>query len=115
VIDDAVNRRLIGVVTDRDLCLRVLTQMHDPTLTTVEDCMTPEPFTCAPDTDVRQVLALMAKQQVRRIPVVDRHKRVVGIIGLSDLLRHEAINPRDTHLAFARITKTKEAARAQAA
>ena len=52
VIDDLWTRKLIGVVTDRDLCLATLGEQHDPTLTTVEDCMATDPVTCTRDKDI---------------------------------------------------------------
>ena len=115
VIDDLWTRKLIGVVTDRDLCLTALGEPHDPTLTTVEDCMATDLVTCALDTDIREVLAAMAKRQVRRVPVVDRDNNVRGIVGISDLIRHHAADPRDICMALGRITAPKHRVRAQAA
>ena len=57
VIDDLAARKLMGVVTDRDLCLAALVELHDPSLTTVEDCMATDLVTCTPQTDIRDVLA----------------------------------------------------------
>lgn len=115
VIDDLVRRKLIGVVTDRDLCLMALGELHDPTLTTVEDCMATDVVTCTPDTDVREVLAAMAKRQVRRVPVVNRDNTVRGIVGISDLIRHNAVDPRDICLALGRIMVPKHRVQAEAA
>jgi CBS domain-containing protein len=115
VIDDLWTRRLIGVVTDRDLCLTALGEPHDPTLTTVEDCMATDLVTCAPDTDIREVLAAMVQRQVRRVPVVDRENNVRGIVGVSDLIRHNAADPRDICMTLGRITAPKHRVRAEAA
>lgn len=115
VVDDPETRRLTGVVTDRDLCLRALGELHDPTLTTVEDCMTWEPVYCTPDVDVQEVLAAMGEQQIRRIPVVDYEMKVLGLISLTDLIRHDAISPQDVYRALGRITAPSARARAQAA
>jgi CBS domain-containing protein len=114
VIDDPRTRKLIGVVTDRDLCLVALGELHDPTLNTVEDCMATNLVTCAPNRDSREILATMAEHQIRRIPVVDQDNRVRGIVGISDLIRHNAADPRDLWMALSRITAPKEA-RAKAA
>jgi CBS domain-containing protein len=108
VIDDLWTRKLIGVVTDRDLCLGALGEPHDPTLTTVEDCMATDPVTCTPDMDIREILATMAEHQIRRLPVVDQDNRVRGIVGTSDLIRHNAADPRDIWMALSRITAPKE-------
>ena len=108
VIDDLWTRKLIGVVTDRDLCLAALGETHDPTLTTVEDCMATDLVTCTPEMDIREILATMAEHQVRRLPVVDQDNCVRGIVGIADLIRHNAADPRDIWMALSRITAPKE-------
>lgn len=108
VIDELWTRKLMGVVTDRDLCLMVLGKAHDPSLTTVEDCMTTDPVTCTPDTDIREILATMVEHQIRRIPVVDQENHVIGVVGISDLIRHNAADPRDLWMTLSRITAPKE-------
>ncbi len=110
VIDDLSTRRLIGFVTDRDLCMLALGEPHDPSLTTVEDCMATDLVTCAPDDDVRKVLAEMEEHQIRRLPVVDRNNCVRGIVGISDLLRHKAVDPAEICSALDRIMTPKESA-----
>jgi CBS domain-containing protein len=114
VIDDLWTRKLIGVVTDRDLCLAVLGEPHDPTLTTVEDCMATDLVTCTPDMEIPEILARMAEHQIRRLPVIDQDNRVQGIVGISDLIRHNAADPRDIWMVLSRITAPKEV-RAKAA
>ena len=113
VVDGLWAQRLIGVVTDRDLCLMGLGELHDPTFTTVEDCMATDVVSCTPDTDVRDALAMMIKHQVRRLPVVDQG-RTRGVVGISDLIRRDAVTLRDLWMALSRITEHKEA-RAKAA
>ncbi|MDQ6750343.1 MAG: CBS domain-containing protein [Actinomycetota bacterium] len=75
--------RLVGVLTDRDLVVRVLAQQEDPARVAVADCADPVPITV---TENETVDSLKARMQagVRRIPVL-RHGRVVGIVGPSDL------------------------------
>jgi CBS domain-containing protein len=110
VIDDLWTRRLIGIVTDRDLCLEALGEPHDASLTTVEDCMATDVVTCAPDDDVRKVLADIGEHQLRRIPVIDRNNCVRGIIGISDLIRHNAVDASEICRALGRIMGPKQAA-----
>jgi len=95
VVDELWTRKLIGVVTDRDLCLTVLREEHDPTLTTVEDCMATDVVTCTPDTDIREVVSSMVQHQIRRVPVVDRNNSVLGMVGISDLIAHNAVAPAE--------------------
>jgi CBS domain-containing protein len=82
---DPVSDHLVGVLTDRDICMAGLStgrSLHD---VRVRDIMTPEPASCSPDDHLREVHALMRESQVRRIPVVDEEGALVGIVSLSDL------------------------------
>ena len=78
-------KRLVGIVTDRDLTIRIVAAGCDPKSTCVGDVMTREVFTCRPEDDVQKALELMERHQVRRIPVVDQQNRVVGIITQGDI------------------------------
>ncbi|MFB3917170.1 MAG: CBS domain-containing protein [Terriglobales bacterium] len=117
VIDDFLTRKLVGVITDRDLCLRVLAEVKDPGECTVKEFMTANPVCCSPETDVRKALAQMATRRVRRIPVVDRDRRIQGIVSLYDLVRHDAVSPNDIAKIFKKITasRVREEVRARAA
>jgi CBS domain-containing protein len=79
--------RLVGLVTDRDIAVRVVAEGRDPTSTTVGEIASKDLATVAPDDDLEQALTLMAKRQVRRLPVVDGD-RVVGIVAQADVARH---------------------------
>ena len=80
------DRRLRGVVTDRDIVLRCIAAEDDPAQTPARDIMTRYPATLSPGDDCREATRLMADKQVRRLPVVDNGK-LVGILSLSDLAR----------------------------
>lgn len=79
--------RLVGVVTDRDITLRLVAEGKDPNLTKVREVMTPETKYVFEDEDLRRVADNMAEQQVRRLPVLNRGKRLVGIVSLGDIAR----------------------------
>lgn len=82
------NDRLVGVITDRDLALRCVARSHDPSETTADQVMTKQILYCR-DTDTMNDVALdMTKNKVRRLPVMDKDKRLVGIISLGDLAVH---------------------------
>ncbi len=115
VLDELWTHRFMGVVTDRDLCLGALGEPHDPILTTVEDWMTTDVVTCNLDMDIREVLETMAERQIRRLPVVDQENCVRGVVGISDLIRHNAVDPRDIWVALSRISAPKKEVRAKAA
>jgi CBS domain-containing protein len=77
--------RLVGIVTDRDLTLKVVADGRDSRSTKVEDVMTRNPVTSRPGDDLDRTLNAMQENQVRRIPVVDESQRVVGIIAQADV------------------------------
>lgn len=79
------NDRLVGMVTDRDIALRCVSAGHDPKSDQVRNAMTPEIVYCFEDNEVADVAELMNQKQVRRLPVLDRDKRLVGIVALGDL------------------------------
>lgn len=75
--------KVVGIVTDRDIVLRGVARGRDGN-TTCSDCMTPEVTHCTSDTDAHEAADLMARKQIRRLPVVDNGK-LVGIVALGDL------------------------------
>jgi CBS domain-containing protein len=85
VVNDTDSKKLEGIVTDRDLALKVVAAGLDPKNTKVRDVMTSSVISCGPDHDVDEVIALMEEHQVRRIPIVDEGDRLVGIIAQADI------------------------------
>ena len=84
IIDDA--RRVIGIVTDRDLAIRAIAAGKTPD-TKLSELMTPMAKVCSADDDLRDVERKMAELQVRRIPIVDAGGRCLGIISQADIAR----------------------------
>jgi CBS domain-containing protein len=81
------NDRLIGMLTDRDLSTRIVAEARDATTTVVRDVMSPEVHCCFEDESVEEAADKMSRWQVRRLPVLNRQHRVVGIVSLGDLAR----------------------------
>lgn len=79
-------RHVLGVVTDRDLALRVVGQGRDPGLTRVVDVMTPHPDAVSEDTAVEDALAVMRARGVRRLPVLGPGGALVGVVSVDDVL-----------------------------
>jgi CBS domain-containing protein len=79
------NERLAGMVTDRDIVVRVIAEGGDVRTKTARDAMSPGILYCYADDTVEAVLDNMGDQQIRRLPVVDRDKRLVGVVSLGDL------------------------------
>lgn len=82
------NDRLIGMVTDRDLVTRAFKNGADPGKLTARDVMTKGIVYCRTDQSVQDAIKLMEEKKVRRLPVIDADKRLVGILGLSDISQH---------------------------
>jgi CBS domain-containing protein len=81
---------LVGMVTDRDIALRVAAKGKDPTKTKVRDVMTKKVLYCSEAEDVTDAVESMAELRIRRLPIVDRYKRLVGVVSLGDVaFRHE--------------------------
>jgi len=85
VIENVQNQKLVGIVTDRDLALKIVAQGRDAKSTKVEAVMTHKVVTCLANDDLQKALDAMAEHQLRRIPVVDNENKIVGIIAQADV------------------------------
>jgi CBS domain-containing protein len=85
VCSDGDGRRLVGIITDRDLCLEIVASGRDPLTTPVETCMSRDLVTCRTDEPLETALHRMEAHQIRRIPVVDDSGMLVGIISQADI------------------------------
>jgi CBS domain-containing protein len=79
--------RLVGLVTDRDIVVRVVADGNDPSSTTVGEIMSTDLVTVDPDQPLDEALRLMAAHQVRRLPVTEEDGRPVGIVAQADIAR----------------------------
>jgi CBS domain-containing protein len=85
------NDRLIGMVTDRDIVARGVASDRSPSECTVRDVMSEGVYYCFEDDDAHVAGDVMAEHKVRRLPVLNRDKRLVGIVALADLARGGAV------------------------
>lgn len=79
------DKKLVGVVTDRDICLTVVAEERHPREVKVSECMSEDLVTCQPEDEVQKAADLMKEYQVRRIPVVDNQGRILGMIAQADI------------------------------
>ena len=86
----------VGIVTDRDIAIRVVAQGRDPGQTQVGDIATDQPYYVHPDQDLDEALELMAYRKVRRLPVVD-DGQLVGMLAQADVV-HEAKDKKAAHI-----------------
>jgi CBS domain-containing protein len=98
------NDHLVGMVTDRDITVRAVAEGCDPKTTRVKEVMTPDIVYCFEDQDVGEAARRMEESQVRRLVVLNRDKRLVGIVSLGDL----AVETGDKHLAGKTLERVSE-------
>jgi CBS domain-containing protein len=85
VVDNNDSKTLVGIITDRDIVLKVIADGQDPRTTRVGEVMSKKLITCRPDDDVDVAIKAMAQFQLRRIPVVEDNMKLVGIISQADV------------------------------
>ena len=86
VVDTTDSLRLVGVLTDRDIAIRAVAEGRDGLTTSVGHIMTSQVRTGAPDDSVSDVMELMGREQVSRVPIVDDRGILVGIIAQADIV-----------------------------
>jgi CBS domain-containing protein len=84
VVSDRTHK-LVGVITDRDIAMKVVANHRDPMSTAVSEVMTDRPIACRPQESAEALMELMASNQVRRVPIVDDSGAILGIIAQADL------------------------------
>ena len=104
IVSDKQTKKLDGIITDRDLALKVVAEGLDPKTTTIESIMTTGVMTCHPDDDVTEALDLMEQHQVRRVPIVDDNDCLVGIIAQADIATR-VDEPAKTHEVVEEISR----------
>ncbi len=81
------DRKLVGIITDRDLALRILAECRDPQNTNIGEVMSPDPVTCGQNDALEAALETMQANQIRRLPVIDDTGRLVGILAQADIAK----------------------------
>jgi CBS domain-containing protein len=88
VIENEQTKKLVGIVTDRDLALKIVADKLDANSTKVEMVMTRKLVTCHSEDDLQKAMDAMAENQLRRIPIVDDDNKILGIIAQADVVMH---------------------------
>lgn len=79
------DRRVVGILTDRDICIAAATRAAAPPNIQVKDVMSKEVASCTADDDVKTAMRVMKDRRIRRIPVLDSQGRLAGILSINDL------------------------------
>src|SRR4030095_5324114 len=85
VVIDHQSRKIVGMITDRDLCCSVIARGMNPKTTQIDKLIVSAPVTCRDGENIESCERLMQEHQIRRIPIVDAQERVIGIVAQADL------------------------------
>lgn len=105
VVEDDKSYKIVGMVTDRDLCLAVVAEGKDPNTITLEECMSTSIICCNSEVELEDALNLMREHQIHRLPVVDDKNQIVGIVSTSDLLFYSNLSANEVDQIFKDIYK----------
>lgn len=100
------NERPVGMITDRDIALETSRRNAPPSELLVEEAMSTTVAVCLPDDDVRDALKIMARQRVRRLPVVDDAGYLEGIISIDDIVCHAVDVGGDREIPYEEVVET---------
>jgi CBS domain-containing protein len=101
--------KVVGVITDRDICMAAATKHRDPANIRVKEAISGQVFGCSPDTDIREALKIMQQKQVRRLPIISAEDgRLCGILSLNDIAL-KAQDIQGTELSAQDVEKTLRA------
>ena len=100
-------RKLVGMLTDRDITIRAVAAGRDPRQTQAQEAMTPDVIFAFDDQSVEEVAEVMSAHQIRRLPIVNRDKELVGIVALGDL----AVDVQDDQMSSDVLEDVSEPAR----
>ena len=106
VVADQQSRKLVGMITDRDLCCSVIAKGMDPKTAPIEKLLTLAPLTCRDGENIETCERLMQERQVRRIPIVDAEDRVIGIVSQADVALKD--KPERVSKTVAEISKASQ-------
>ena len=97
IIENEQSRKVIGIVTDRDLCMNIVAEGRDPRTTQVHESMTTTVVSCSSQDSADMATEIMRENQIRRIPVVDEHHQLLGIVAMADIVGRANLRTTETH------------------
>jgi CBS domain-containing protein len=104
VLDDS--GRVIGMITDRDVCIALGTRNRKASEVQVKEVSLPRVFTCLPEDDLGAALKTMESQGIHRLPVVDRNGALAGILSIDDVVCGAVQRPRKSQVGFDEVIQT---------
>lgn len=106
IIDD---RKVVGVITDRDICMGTAIKDSKPSGISVEEVMSGKVYAATPDEDIEQALQTMREHKVRRLPVVNPEGELAGILSMNDIVLNAKDNKGKTQINYADVVETYQA------
>ena len=100
---------VIGVLTDRDICVAACSKNRAPSSIAVNEVVMRTLYSCSPEADIREALAIMRQRQVRRLPVIDLNGKLCGILSLDDIAIKAGENGKRPELSAQDVERTFEA------
>jgi CBS domain-containing protein len=107
-VESQESYKLVGMVTDRDLCMAVVADGKEARMTPLAECMSRSLICCFPDADLEDALALMQNNHVHRLLVIDKEMRIEGIVSTADLVRNADSLPRPVESILSQISEPPE-------
>jgi CBS domain-containing protein len=104
VVDD--DRRVVGMITDRDICMAVSTRNKLASAIKVSEVISGKVYACAPDDDVKNALETMQSAQLRRLPVVDNDGTLRGVLSINDVVLHSGKGRSKKHVSHRDVMAT---------
>ena len=107
----SVEDKVVGMITDRDICFGATTKNSAPTVVSVGEIITGKVFTCGPEDDIREALMTMRRERVRRLPVVEADGRLRGIVSMNDVVlkAEEKAKGKAPELTYGDVVQTYKA------
>jgi CBS domain-containing protein len=105
VVESQESRKIVGIVTDRDISIKAVAEGRDPGSTTVESIMNDKVFTVHEEGELDETLSIMAEKQIRRVPVVDMEGCLVGMIAQADIAT-KLKDPAETGMVVDEISRS---------
>lgn len=88
VVNNMIEKQVVGVITDRDICCRSVAKGTNPLEMTAKECMTTPAITVHFETSLDQCFIIMEENQIRRMPIVDDESKCCGMVSIADISRH---------------------------
>jgi CBS domain-containing protein len=105
-----VSDNVVGMITDRDICMGAATKQRDLSTIAVAEVISGDAYVCLPDDDVRQALETMKEKRVRRLPVIDAEGKLHGILSMNDaVLQAKENGAKEQKLSYGDVIRTFKA------